>query len=348
MKKGLIIGMDYHKKNTQICIMNRRGKILEEKRISSTDKRLRAFFQNYSKATVGVEISGGVFHVVGVLRDCGHDVKILKAASAKPFRRIGKKTDREDACALAKALLSGVCEEVAFQEESSRFLKALLSSREMLIKQRVMLVNHLRGLLREFGITLPQGKSAFFLQARKKISSIESEFLRAELEESFRQIESFRRKEKALTRKLEEVYGRDDRVKRLQSIPGVGPITSLCLLVSLGAPQRFAGGHQASSYLGLTPRQKSSGEKQYFGAITKAGCSLTRRNLIHGARVLLARSKKEDPMILWARNIRNAQAPTNVKVVALASKMARVALAILKNHSTYDPHYQRGHERIAA
>jgi len=347
MKKALTIGIDFHKKNTQICVMNSQLEIVEEKRISSEDKSLRKFFVNYPKSLIGIEISGGVFHVAHLLKECGHEVKILKPDAAKPFRRAGQKSDRIDARALATALLSGTCEEIYFKEEGVRLLKALLSSREMLIKQRVMLVCHLRGLLREFGITMPKGISRFFAQAGEKLMEIESDVLRNQLCQTYQQIESLKCEEKKLDRQLEEVYGGDDRVKRLRTIPGVGPVTALCLLTTIGSAERFYDGHQVSSYLGLAPRQKSSGEKKRFGAITKAGCGLTRRNLIHGARAVLFLSKKEDPMINWAKNIRNSQAPTNVKVVALASKMARVALALLKNNSAYDPHFGKTSTKAA-
>lgn len=336
----LVIGIDFHKTNTQICVVTRQGRIQQEKRISSEQRHLAAFFANLEPAEIGIEISGGVFHIVKLLKQWGHKVRVLKPDAAKPFRRRGKKSDREDAHALCKALLSGVCEEVHDQEEGMRELKALLSSREMLIKQRVMLMSHLRGLLREFGAVMPKGKASFFSKAGKAISSLESGVLRDQLYDTLSQVEQLEQKETHLTRSLTKIYGQDERVKRLQTMPGVGPITSLCLLLTLSSPERFENGHQASSDLGLCPRQNSSGEKQRFGNITKAGCSLTRRNLIHGARAALVHSKKPDPIIQWARNIRQSQAPTNVKVVALASKMARLALALLKKNEAYDAHYR--------
>ena len=124
-------------------------------------------------------------------------------------------------------------------------------------------------------------------------------------------------------------------MKRLQTVPGVGILTALCITSLIGDLRRFSSGHQLSSYLGLVPRENSSGERFRMGRITKAGCALTRKNLIHGARSVLTRKTAEDPMVEWARNIRAGQAPANVKTVALASKMARVVYALLRDGTSY-------------
>lgn len=337
MKHEIIVGIDFHKINTQICIMSLEGEILEEKRISSESCYLERFFANKPKALIGVEISGGVFQLAGLLKKLGHQVKILKPSAGIPFRRTGQKSDREDALAIAKALKAGVCQEVALKEPAVRVLRSMLSEREMIIKERIMLVNHVRGILREYGLTLPKGKAAFFSRIHFVVSQLESPLLQDQLIKTVRRIQGLITEEEEVTMRIKQEWGKDDRVKRLQSIPGFGFITSICYLSTVGSLDRFADSQQVSAYLGLTPRQFSSGQKKRFGGITKAGCALTRRNLIHGARSALRIADIEiHPILKWAHQLREGQAPKNIKIVALAAKLARVAYTILRDGTIYE------------
>lgn len=336
--ENIVVGLDVHKINTQICKMSSEGQILEETRIQTSSARFADFFGNSAKMTIGLEMSGGIFAVAQWLFDLGHDVRLLKPSTAKAFRRHGKKTDREDARCLAKALQSGVSEEVLYQPQEVREMKALLSNRQHMIKQRVQLTNHLRSILREFGYTFPKGKKAFLEQVPREIEKVELQALRESLQKSFEKIKELFAEEKEIDTVLFQLYGKSEKTQKLMSIPGIGIQTALCLQVSVYDSTRFRSAKQVSAYLGLTPREYSSGQKRRLGPITKAGCGLTRMNLIHGARVIYYMSKGQCRLVNWSKKVSSHK---NAQIVALASKLARIAYGVLKYDTPYNPAYQR-------
>jgi transposase len=254
------------------------------------------------------------------------------------FRGIGiggKKTDERDAKALANALRLGFIPEVHHKTLMARRLKSLLVAREIFVRTRINMVNHIRGALREYGITIPAGKEAFFEHIESKLNSLEFIPLREMLQTMLEQVYKSQKQEKEVELQLQQITQENETVRRLQTIPGVGPMTAYAMLAVVDDIKRFKDASQFAAYLGLTPSVSASAEKRMMGSITRSGSEILRRYLIHGARAWMRYSpEKGDRNRVWAERVKGRRG-MNKSVVALAHRISRIAFAVMRDQSEY-------------
>lgn len=329
-------GIDFHKNTSSICLVSEDG--TDKKHVNVRTERLRTFLRNMKFELVGIESSGGTNHMVDQLKADGHKVRIINSNAFKAIGLGGKKNDKRDAEAIADALRVNYVPEVFHKSKRAREIKSLLVSRELCVNSRVSAVNHVRGTLREYGITMPQGMEKFLELATGSIEMLENEFIKAALRSQMAHIHKYLEDEKSIEQSLAEFTKEDERLKRLGSIPGVGPLGSYATLAVIDDVSRFSSSKQFASYLGLVPKEHSSGKTRMMGSITRSGSEIMRRYLIHGARAVLMHAKENDldPNKRWALRLKE-KVGMNKATVALAHRIARLIWCILKENRKYSP-----------
>lgn len=328
-------GIDFHKNTSTICALYQDGREAEPITTVRTD-RLVEYLCNRKDWRIGIEASGGVNEMVSKLKSSGHDVVIINSNKFRGIGIGGKKTDHRDARALAEALRLNFVPTVHHRSQYSREIKSLLTSREHLVQARVDAINHIRGTLREYGITMPQGADKFYELGRGKIEEVTNTQIRGMLLVLFENVLRFKEQELAAQERLFEFTRNDERVERLKTIPGVGPITALMMVAVVDDITRFKNGKEFSSYLGLVPSVHASANVRMMGSITRSGSEMLRRYLVHGARAWMKYRPKDDPNRVWAEKVKERRG-MNKATVALAHRMARICFAILRDEAVYRP-----------
>lgn len=327
-------GIDFHKRTSTLFAISELGEVVEEVTTVSTD-RLRQYLSNRRDWKIGIEASGGTHYIVDELKKDNHDVVLINPNQFRGIGIGGKKTDERDAKALANALRLGFIPEVHHKSLMARRIKSLLVARELFVRTRINMVNHIRGSLREYGITIPAGKEAFFEHIESKLNSLDFVPLREILRSMLEQVHQCEAQAKEVEAKLHELTRENEVVRKLQTIPGVGPMTAYAMVAVIDDRDRFKDGSQFSSYLGLTPSVSASAEKRMMGHITRSGSELLRRYLIHGARAWMRYSpEKGDRNRIWAERVKGRRG-MNKAVVALAHRLARIAFAVMRDGSEY-------------
>jgi transposase len=260
-------------------------------------------------------------------------VTVIHAGKFRGIGIGGKKTDRRDAEALATALRLGFVPEIHQKTLYSQRINSLLAGRDLVVGIRIQLTNHVRGILREYGLPMPAGATKFWEHIEETMASLDCEVVRDGLRALVRTAKEVIEQESLIEGKLKALTQEDERVSRLEEVPGVGRLSACALIAAFDDIERFRSAKHAGSYLGLIPKENSSGNKRRLGSITKAGPELLRRYLIHGARVTL-RYAGTDRARLWAKRLER-RAGTNKATVALAHKNARICFALLRDGTRY-------------
>lgn len=324
-------GLDFHKNHSELCVLDSTGRKVEQVRVKTED--LVRFLSNRRDYHIAIEASGGVFDIARKLQVSGHRVTVINPVQFRAIGVGGKKTDRKDAEALATALRVGFIPEVHQKSEYARRIRSVLASRDLVMRTRVQLVNHVRGILREYGLPIPRGKREFLAHVDVTLASLECQAIRDILKSLVDQIQTLLLQEDQIEKILEILTAEDERIQRLQGVPGVGLLVASALIGAIDDPSRFRTGKEIGSYLGLVPKEFSSGSKRRLGSITRCGPEMVRRYLIHGARSVLLR-KSDERSVLWAKKLEK-RVGVNKAAVALAHKNARICLALLKNGTRY-------------
>ena len=326
-------GIDYHKNKTVICAVHQDGELVSPiKTILSS--RIFEFFSNKTGCAIAIEASGGTNHVVSKLRSMGLEVKLVNSNVFRGIGIGGKKTDHRDAKALANYLRLGGVSEVHVRSLYSREIKSLIVNREMILRSRVNMSNHVRGTLKEYGIVIPVGLENFKKEVGSKITEIENTYIRSSLEEMVRMIRHLLDQQKILEDRLKELAKEDKRIEQLKTVPGVGDLVSLMVVSIVDDISRFKNSREFSSYLGLVPKVHASAEKRMMGSITRSGSEILRRYLIHGARAWMRYSANGDANREWADQVVERRGK-NKATVALAHRMARIIFAVLRDDDVY-------------
>ncbi len=257
----------------------------------------------------------------------------------RPFVKTNK-NDAADAEAICEAVGRPTMRYAAAKSAEQQSVLMLHRARELLVRQRTMVINALRGHCAEFGIVVAQGAP----KVEELIAIIEDaddprlpSVAREALGALVAQLRSALGRIKALETRLTAWHRSSEASRRLAAIPGVGVITATALVATIGDASQFRSGRQLSAWLGLVPRQHSSGGKERLGRISKHGDGYIRRLLVHGARTVLRwRRAKPGTRPGWADRLL-ARRPTNVVLVAMANKTARVAWALLRHERIYQP-----------
>ena len=332
-----VIAVDVAKNVFEIAVSRVPGEVSERHRVSRA-KFLRLFAER-EPVTVVMEACGSAHHWGRELRSLRHEVVLLPPQHVRPYVTRNK-TDRTDAKGLLEAYRNQAIHPVPVLSLEQQSLKVLHRVRSGWLQTRTALVNALRGHLRELGKFLPQGRRKVVPQVREWIADADSgvpDAIRAALFELCLEIDRASEQIDALDRQLEALGRQNEFVCALQEIPGIGWLIATALVATIGDIERFPSGRHLASYLGLTPRERSSGGKRWLGGISKRGDAYLRTLLIHGARAVLAWAKRKGPkgrLDQWALDIDRRRGP-NKAAVALANKLARIIWAVWRRKSRF-------------
>jgi transposase len=298
----------------------------------------RRFFADRAPAVVLLEACSSAHHGGRELQALGHDVKLLPPSDVARYRD-GNKTDRADAKALLEAARNEAIDRVPVKSVEQQALSALHRLRQSYLQTRTARINAVRGLLREFGVTIPTGASYVRPGARAALADdLLPTYLRHALHDALEEIATLETRAHAVQDQLAHLAAPVPAVALLRSVPGVGILTATALVAFVGDLHRFRSGRDFAAYLGLTPREHSSGLARRRGGITKRGNSYVRMLLIHGARSALRAghvSKHPDDLRTWALALERRKGH-NVAAVALANKLARVCWRVWRDQRPFE------------
>jgi transposase len=324
------IAVDLAKSVFEIAVSHRAGQVALRKRLSRS--QFLRFFVQQPPAVVLLEACGSAHHWGRELERLGHRVQLLPPHHVRRYRA-GNKTDAADAKALLEAYRNEAIHCVPIKSVDQQALTALHRLRSRLLASRTSRINTLRGLLREFGLVVPRGGHLAATRLKTLVADPETsipEILRPPFQEISSEIHNLRERILVLERQIEILGQGLPAVAHLRSIPGIGLLIATALVAFVGDIRRFRSCRHFASYLGITPREYSSGETLRRGHITKHGDVYLRMLLIHGARSLLATTPKRgepDPLRKWACDLARRRGQ-NVATVALANRLARIAWTV--------------------
>lgn len=277
----------------------------------------------------------------------GHAVRLLPPRDVRPYVRRNK-TDRADAAGIVEAARCGQIDPVPVKSPRQQGLQALHRVREQLKSQRTAAINLVRGLLREYGIAIPLGADKLLPAVRAALEDGENELpmsLRATVASQMERIATLAADMLAIERRLAEEAGQDVSVQRFRTVPGVGLLTATALRAATGELTRFRSGRHLAAWIGLVPREHSSGHQRRLGKITKRGDGYLRMLLIHGGRAVLRAAAVRrraggelDPLQAWALDLQSRQGH-NKAAVGVANKIARRLWALEHHGAAFDPRH---------
>lgn len=335
MTKVTTIGLDLAKTVFQVHAADRDGRSVVRKKLRRG--QIHGFFAGLSPCLIGLEACASAHYWARELQTLGHEVRLIPPQYVKPFVKTNK-NDAADAEAICEALVRPTMRFTAVKSAEQQSVLTLHRARELLVRQRTMLINALRGHCGEFGIVVAQGAT----KVAELIGVIEDRqddrlpaLAREALGSLVEQLRMAQIQILGLEKKLKAWHRANEASRRLEAIPGVGVITATALVATVGDASQFHSGRQLAAWLGLVPRQHSSGGKERLGRISKRGDGYIRRLLVHGARADLRWSKhRKERRSIWQESLL-ARRPTNVVLVAMANKTARVVWALLSRGETF-------------
>ena len=288
---------------------------------------------------IGMEACGGAHHWARQLQAHGYTVKLIAPQFVKPYVK-SNKNDARDAEAICEAMSRPNMRFVSVKTVEQQDVQAVHRVRAGLMEQRIAKANQIRGLVSEYGLVAPIQVSHLRAAIPEWLEDAEngltSRFRRL-LNGLWADLMSLEQRVKELDREIAEIAAADPVAQRLQQLRGVGPLTATALLATVGDASQFKNGRQMAVSLGLTPKQNSSGGKEKLLGISKRGDPYVRSLLVHGARSVFRLAKgKDDRLSQWVMRIANVRHP-NVAVVAMANKTARIAWAMIRSGSNYQP-----------
>lgn len=330
-----IVGIDIAKSIFHLVGTDERGKVLVRKRLRRGD--VLAFMRTLPPVTVGMEACGGAHYWARQLREQGHTVKLMAPQYVKPYVKTNK-NDLRDAEAIAEAVTRPSMRFVPIKTVAQQDLQALHRVRERLMGARTALVNEMRGLLAEYGLVFPTGVSALRAALAEQLE-VEQAKLTPLSQELFGKLRDELKTVEAevayYDEKLQTIASTHPECQRLLTIPGIGLITATALLAAVGEAEVFKNGRQFAAWLGLVPKQHSTGGQTRLLGISKRGDSYLRKLLIHGARATLRWAKtKTDERSQWIRGLLERRG-WNRTAVAVANKNARIVWAVLSRGEVY-------------
>lgn len=339
MKEISVIGLDLAKNVFQVHGVDNSGTVVVSKQVKRKD--MKEFFAILKPCLIGMEACGGSHYWYRELSRLGHQVKIMAPAFVKAYLK-SNKNDRNDAEAICEAVQRPSMRFVSPKTPEQQSILHLHHGRSLLVGQRVAVSNHIRSILSEYGIVIAQGNKALLRDLPDLLEDGENELpmlvrhILAELKAEFNQLQS---RIDRLEKLLQQWHRQNECSQRLETIPGIGLQTATALVGAIDQGQDFKNGRQLAAYLGLVPRQSSSGGKDRLLGISKRGDGYLRKLLIHGARTVVRHVRHrlqlgQPGRNPWVEQLLQRCHPNEV-AVALANKMARIAWVLLARKETY-------------
>ena len=336
MKNHNTIGVDLAKNVIYVSVLSSRQKLLQSKEV--TRSKFKQFLANQKPALVAFEACATAHYWSRFAQSHGHTTKILPALTVAPFRQ-GHKTDKNDALAVAEAANRPNIKEAPYKTINQQAVQSIQRSRELLVNDRTALSNHIRGILLEFGFAIRQGYSALYQHVPDILEDGENELpdsYRATLNMLYVRLRDLREDIDFMDKQIATVIKQNPACLQLTKMEGVGPIGAILLFSSLGTGEAFSNGREYSAYLGLTPKQYSSGGKTNLVGISKYVANKRLRSvLIQGARAYIHKAKLGNTVKdQWLLALID-RAGTGKAAVALANKNVRTAWALLTQGTEY-------------
>jgi transposase len=324
------IGLDLAKSVFQVHGVDAQSKVVMTKRLRRD--AVLAFFVNLPPCVVGMEACAGSHFWAREIARLGHTVRLMAPQYVKPYVK-RQKNDRADAEAICEAMQRPSMRFVAVKSDEQQSTLAIHRVRETLVVQKTQLINALRAHLAEFGIIAPQGAGKI-AQLTAVVADLKDTrvpaLARSVLQSLVDQLRDTERRVEELDARLAEQARENKVCQRLMTVPGIGSITATALTATIHATV-FESGRHLAAWLGLVPRQNSSGGKERLGGISKAGDGYLRRLLVHGARAVMRWHGTKSP---WLAGLLKRR-PFNVAAVALANKLARIAWVVMARGEAY-------------
>ena len=333
------IGLDIGKNTFHMVGLDKRGAIAL--RIKVSRSQLAHRLANLPCCLVGLEAGSGSHHIARQIQALGHEARLIPAQYVKPFLK-GHKNDYRDAEAIAEAVQRPTMHFVAIKTPEQSDLLSLHRVRSRLVRQRTAIINQIRGFLIERGITVRQGPGPLRKVLPEVLSSppeaLSPRLLRliAELDRDWRHLDE---RLEALSAEIENLSENDGACQRLMTVPGIGPVISSAVVVAIGTGSGFKQGRDFAAWLGLVPKQDSTGGRTKLGRISKRGNKYLRTLFVQAAHVVLERRPAAAMRALWPWIAQAAKRlpHRNLLAIALANKLARIAWAVLARGREYEP-----------
>ena len=330
------IGIDIGKNTFHLIGLDKRGAIVMQARLSRSQLGRR--LANIPRCLIGMEACAGAHHLGRMLEGFGHDIRLIPAQYVKPFLK-GHKNDYRDAEAIAEAVQRPTMRFVRIKTPAQMDLLALHRVRSRLVSQRTGVINQIRGFLIERGIAVAKGPGPL-RKALPEILGSRSDVLSPMIVRIIEQLcADWRRLDTWIgeaTDEIEQLAAQDACCQRMMTIPGIGPTISSALVAAVGDASGFANGRDLSAWLGLVPRQMSTGDRTILGRISKRGNRYVRTLLVQAAHIILVRRPKTAKPGLWDWiEAASKRLHRSILVIALAKKLARICWAVLARGTAY-------------
>lgn len=333
------VGVDLAKKVFQVHGVDRHGRTVWKRQLKRSTW-LKVMAETLEPGCeIGMEACGGAHHWARELKSRGFKVKLISPQFVKPYLK-SLKNDVNDAEAICEAMSRHHMRFVAIKTVQQQDIQALHRVRDGVMNQRKAKANQIRGLVAENGLVAPKKmgplRKAIPCWLEDAENGLQIPF-RALLHGLWQDLQYLEERLKVLDKEVFALSESNADAKRLKQLRGIGPLTATAMVAQFGDGRQFKRGRQASASLGMTPRHAGTGGKNWISGITKRGNPYLRRILIHGARAVVSRAKhKDDRLSQWVTELAKRKHP-NVAAVALANKTVRIAWAMLRNGSDYDP-----------
>lgn len=338
MKEIKVLGIDLAKNNFSLCALSEDHEIIFRKSMDRAE--LIEFTANLKPTLIGFEACGGAHYFGRLFKSQGHTPKMMSVMAVKPFCPVNKKNDAVDAEAIAVAALQPSVRSVRIKSTNDQDLDMIKNLRNQYVKQRVALINEAHAACLECGVRMPRRKAIRVLReiilALEDANSSLTTFARKIVWRLLEDARALYEKVEQIEKELESILRENSSYKLLKSIPGVGLLTAAQVLASTGGSvEQFKNGRHFAAYLGLVPRQHSTGGKTKLRGITKTGPGELRKLLVVGTRSVLFRSSnKKDKVNEWITTKKTSKGFMKANV-ALANKTARIIYAVLKTQKPY-------------
>ena len=329
------VGIDLAKNIFHLHGVNANGKVVLQKRRSRD--RLREWAINEPPCRIGMEACSGSNYWARVFVAQGHDVRMMSPQFVKPYVK-SNKNDRNDAEAICEAVTRPAMRFVRPKTVEQQDIQSLYRIRSRLVGQRTALVNQIRGLLHEYGIVLPRG----IRQVRSRLPELLEDgenaltmFSRELFADLYDELRCLDERAASMERKIQWLFRRSEVCRRIARVEGIGPITATALVATVGDAGAFRNGREMAAWLGLVPRQCSTGGHSRLLGISKRGDRYLRTLLIHGARsVVRAAERKNDTGSSWIMELK-VRRGNNIASVAVANKNVRIVWALMTRDQEY-------------